>query len=149
MKKLICNEAARCQRAGLQRKLFRTSSFMYFAFILSECITITSSEEALKMSKHNFFYRKVVLLVIYLLNHDSSKSTIFIWILKTFSWVQFLSNKLDSFVSRNIKFLALCFDMYFFIKSFYEIHTFSNNLNEEGMITSHLMCANFFIIKIL
>ena len=149
MKKLISNEAARCQRASLQRKLFRTSSFMYFAFTLSECITITSSEEALKMSKHNFFYWKVLLLVIYLLNHDSSKLTIFIWILKTFSWVQFFSNILDSFVSRNIKFLALCFDMYFFIKSFYQIHTFSNNLNEEGMIASHLMCSNFFMIKML
>ena len=29
----------------------------------------------------------------------------------------------------------------------YQIHTFNNNLNEEGMITSHLMCANFFMIK--
>ena len=31
----------------------------------------------------------------------------------------------------------------------YQIHTFNNNLNEEGMITSHLRCANFFMVKIL
>ena len=59
------------------RKLFHTSSFMYFAFIFSECITIASSKEALKVCKHNFFQRKVVLLVIYLFNHDLSKSTFF------------------------------------------------------------------------
>ena len=38
-----------------------TSSFMYFAFILSERITITSSEEAeeaLKVCEHNFFQKK-------------------------------------------------------------------------------------------
>ena len=26
----------------------------------------------------------------------------------------------------------------------YQIHTFNNNLNEEGMITSHLMRANLY-----
>ena len=51
---------------------------MYFAFIFSEDITITSSEEALKVCDHNFFQRKAVLLVIYLFNHDSSTSTIFL-----------------------------------------------------------------------
>ena len=50
---------------------------MYFAFIFSEYIAIISSEEALKVFQHNFFQWKVVLLVIYLFNHDSSKSTIF------------------------------------------------------------------------
>ena len=30
----------------------------------------------------------------------------------------------------------------------YQIHTFSTNLNQEVMITSHLMCANFFMIQI-
>ena len=50
---------------------------MYFAFIFSECITITSSEEELKACEHNFFQRKVVSLVIYLFDHDLSKSTIF------------------------------------------------------------------------
>ena len=28
-----------------------------------------------------------------------------------------------------------------------EIHTFNNKLNEEGMITSHLMCGNFLYDK--
>ena len=32
-----------------EKKLIHTSSFMYFAFIFSEYITITSSKEALKM----------------------------------------------------------------------------------------------------
>ena len=50
---------------------------MYFVFIFSECITITSSEEALKVCEQKFFQRKVVLLVIYLFNHDSTKSNIF------------------------------------------------------------------------
>ena len=50
---------------------------MYFTFIFSGCVTITSSEEGFKVCEYNFFHRKVVLLVIYLLNHDSSKSTIF------------------------------------------------------------------------
>ena len=31
---------------------------MYFAFILSECITITYSEEALKVWEHNSFQEK-------------------------------------------------------------------------------------------
>ena len=50
--------------------------------------------------------RKVVLLLIYLFNYDSSKSIFFMlnhgitfsW---GFSWVQFLSNKLEFFVSGN------------------------------------------------
>ena len=37
--------------ANLQvyKKIFHTTSFMYFAFIFSESITITSSEETLKV----------------------------------------------------------------------------------------------------
>ena len=69
------------QDANLQvygKKLFQTSSFIYFAFISSECITNTSSKEVLKVCEHNFFQKKVVLLVIYLLNHDPSKSTFFL-----------------------------------------------------------------------
>ena len=50
---------------------------MYFAFIFSEYITITSSEEALKVCEHNSFQRKLVLLLIYLFNHDSSKLIFF------------------------------------------------------------------------
>ena len=40
-------------------------------------------------------------------------------------------------------------DNNFLIWHLYQIHTFNNNLNEEGMITSHLRCANFFMVKIL
>ena len=53
---------------------------MYFAYIFLERITITSSKEVLKVREHNFFHeykQKVVLLVIYLFNYDSSKSTFF------------------------------------------------------------------------
>ena len=119
MKKLICNEVARCQPASLRRKLFHTSSFMYFTFIFSGCITITSSKEGLKVCEYNFFQRKVVSLVIYLFNHDSSKSTIFMLnmaldVLLSAVFVKY--SKLESFVSCNIKLFALCFDMYFFIK---------------------------------
>ena len=38
-----------------EKKLFHTSSFMHFALIFSEFITITSSGEALKVWEHNFF----------------------------------------------------------------------------------------------
>ena len=64
-----------------EKKTHSDILFMYFALIFSEYITITSSEEALKMCEHNFFQeikRKVVSLVIYPLNYDSSKSTLFI-----------------------------------------------------------------------
>ena len=43
-----------------------TFSFTYFAFTFSE-----------RVCEHNFFQRKIVLLVIYLFNHDSSKPTFF------------------------------------------------------------------------
>ena len=55
MKRLIRNEVARCQPASLRKKLFLISSFMYFAFIFKERITITSSEEALKVCEQNLF----------------------------------------------------------------------------------------------
>ena len=107
MKKLICNEVARCQPAIIREKLFHTSSFIF-----SECITIISFEESLKVCEHNFFQRKVVLIFIYLFNHDSSKPTIFMSNMKLeLSWVQFLSNKLESFLFCNIKLVALCFGM--------------------------------------
>ena len=53
-----------------EKELLHISSFMYFAFIFSECITITSSEKALKVCEHNFYQGKVVLLAIYLFNYD-------------------------------------------------------------------------------
>ena len=118
MKNLICNEVVRCQAASLRIKLFQTS-FLYFTFIFSECIAITSSEEGLKVCKCNFFQRKLALLVIYLFSHDSSKSTTFMLnmafdILLSAVFVKY--SKSGSFVSC-IKLFALCFHMYFFIKS--------------------------------
>ena len=117
MKKLVCNEVVRCQPASLRRKLFHASSFMYFTFIFSGCITITSSEEGLKVCEYNFFQRKVVLLVIYLFNHDSSKSIFMLNIafdvLLSAVFVKY--SKLESFVSCNVKLFALCFNMYFFL----------------------------------
>ena len=55
VKKLIGKEVARCQSANLRKKLFHTSSFIYFAFIFSELITITSFEKTFKMCEHNIF----------------------------------------------------------------------------------------------
>ena len=67
--------------------------------------------------------------------------------------LQFLSNKLEIFVSCNLKLFALCFYMYFFNKNLivlhhsdnnfpfwhlYQIHTFNSNLKNEGMLISHL-----------
>ena len=95
---------------------------MYFTFIFSKCITITSSQEGLKVYQCNFFQQKVVLLVIYLFNHDSSKSTIFMLdmafdVLLSAVFVKY--SKLESFVSCNVscKLFVLRFHMYFFIKS--------------------------------
>ena len=81
-------------------------SFMHFAFIFSECFTITSSEEDLCVSTISFrkYKGKVVLLVIYLFNYDSPKSTFFMLnmafhiVLSTV-----LSNNLKFFVSCNTK----------------------------------------------
>ena len=95
-----------------------------------------------RVCEYNFFQWKVVLLVIYLFNQDSFKPTIFL--------LNMSFEVLLSAVSCNIKLFALCFDRYFFIKTwlfstmvmliFYfdicsnQVHTFNNNLNEEGMI---------------
>ena len=54
---------------------------LYFAFIFSEYIKITSFEEDLKVCEHNFFQKiqveSSVTYMIYLFNYDSSKSTFF------------------------------------------------------------------------
>ena len=61
--KTICEEVIlqwSCEKPTCEftkKKLFHISSFMYFVFIFSECITITSSEEALKVCEHNFFQK--------------------------------------------------------------------------------------------
>ena len=54
LKRLIRNEATRCQPASLWKKVFHISSLMYFAFIFQEYITITSSEEAFKVCEQHF-----------------------------------------------------------------------------------------------
>ena len=66
-KKLFCTRTRRShlkafifsksyQPASLQKKkLFHTSSFMYFSFIFSECIKIPSSAKALKVCDIIFF----------------------------------------------------------------------------------------------
>ena len=102
---------------------------MDFALSFSEYITITSSEEALKMCEHNFFQeikRKVVLLVIYLFNYDSSKSTFFMLnmafdVLVLTFWVQFLLYKLEFFVSCNIITRTSFFCSVFWSKFFQKI----------------------------
>ena len=96
-----------------------TYSFMYFTFIFSECITITSSEECLKVCEYNCFQRKVVLLVIYLFNLDSSKSTIFMLNMAfdyLLSEVFVKYSKLESFVYCK-GFLLCVLVCTFFIKS--------------------------------
>ena len=68
-----------------------------------------------KVCECNFFQWKVVLLVIYLFNHDSSKSTTFMLnmafdILLSAVFVKY--SKLEFFVSCNIKLFALCFHVF-------------------------------------
>ena len=100
------------------RATFPTSSFIFSEYTqlglpkrLSKCASTISFRK---------YKRKVV---IYLFNYDSFKSTFFmfwIWCL-TFSWVQFLSHKLEFFVPCNIKITrtsCFFFDMYFFIKTY-------------------------------
>ena len=74
------------------------------------------------------------LLVIYLFNYNSSKSTPCWRCNWTFSWVQFLSNKLKLIrflrckITRTSFFLLiLCFDMYFFYKNLIVLHHGDNN----------------------
>ena len=164
MKKLICNEVARCQPASLQRKLFHIPlHIFYFHF--------------LRMYHDCFFRRGFESVWVQFLSaesgitcnlpvqHDSSKSTIFMLnmafdVLLSEVFVKY--RKLESFVYCN-RLFGLCFGVYVFYwkliilhhgnKNFlfwhlYQTDTFNNNLNEEGMITSHLMCANFFMINL-
>ena len=94
---------------------------MYFAFIFSEHITITSSEEVFKSVRAKFFSEKNeqrVLLVTYLLNYDSSKSTSFMlnmafgFVLSTVfvKQIGIYCNTLQRLQKRS-SFLSLCFDM--------------------------------------
>ena len=50
------------------------------------------------------------------------------------------------FIKTSVLYLG---DNNFLFWHLYQIHTFNNNLNEEGMITSYMMCANSFMIEML
>ena len=95
--KIICEEvnlqwSCVVLTCKLTKNLFYTPSFMYFAFILPSHHNYFLPKRLWKCASPISFRkykRKVVLLVIYLFNYDSSKSAFFIWHLP-FSWVQFL-----------------------------------------------------------
>ena len=89
-----------------EKNFFYTFSFTYFAFTFSE-----------RVCEYNFFQWKVVLLVIYLFNHDSFKPTIFTIFLLNMSFEVLLSA-----VSCNIKLFVLCFDRYFFYQNLIILH---------------------------
>ena len=136
---------------------------------------ITSSEEAFKVCEHTFFQEiKAESSVTCNLHvqsrfHLSQLSSCWLWHL-TFSWVQFLSNKLEFFVScNNIKlqrtfFFLLGVLICFFYKNLivlhhvdnnslswhlYQIHTFNNNLKDEETITPWCVLYNFLMINML
>ena len=125
--------------------------------IFSEYITITSSEESLKVCQHNLSG----LLVIYLLNYDSSESTFFMLNMQLdvlFSRVSFQINGTHSFLARyrmqeHSSFYSMFWYVHFyknlivlhhgnnnFLSYLYLIHTSINNLSYEEMTTCHLMC---------
>ena len=91
------------------------------SFTLSlSCILPSFSQNASRLLhpkslRVQFFQRKVVLLAIYLFNHDSFKSTIFMLNTSFDVLLSAVFVKLESFVSCNIKLLALWFDIYFFL----------------------------------
>ena len=153
MKKLICNKVARCQPAsfwGLWKKLFHTFSFMYLAFIFSERITITSSEEALKVCEHNFIQEILA----------KSSVTCNLPVRLQFIQVNFLHvgfgfwccleycfGRINWNSLTLLSFCLVCLFWYVLFKiktclpSWWQLwFYFNNNLNVEEMITSHLMC---------
>ena len=143
---------------------------MQFAFIFSENSRLLFLKSLWKWASTISFrkhQRKVVLLAIYLFNYDSYKSIFFMLnmafdVLVLTSWVQFLLYKFEFFVSCNTTITSnLSFCSVFWWKFFKkvivlhhgdnnflfhldicnQIHTFNNNLKDEEMITSHLMCV--------
>ena len=159
------------QDANLQvneKKLFLTSSFMHFTFTFSEYSRLIFPKRLWKWASTISFRkykRKVVLLVIYLFNYDSSKSTFFMLnmafdVLFLTFWVQFLLYKLEFFVSCNsistsTSFFLLCVSCKFYKKVivlrhgdnsflFYvdicnQINTLNNNFKDEEKITSQIL----------
>ena len=105
-----------------------------------------------------------MLLVIYLFNYDLSKSTFFMLNIGfDFSWENVLSNELEFFAPCSIKIARTAFFLFcvlvctflwkpncspsWWLKIYttywhlYQIYTFSNNLNDEKMKTSYLICV--------
>ena len=112
MRRLICNEVARCQLASLRKKTLLHILFHVF------CLQFLRKHRNYFLQRgceYNFFQRKVVLLAIYLFNHNSCKSTIFMLNMSFNVLLSAIFVKFESFVSCNIKLLALCFDIYFFL----------------------------------
>ena len=133
---------------------------MHFAFIFLEYSRLLFPKRLWKWASTIYFKkykRKVALLVIYPFNYDSSKSTFFMLnisfdVLVLTFWVQFLLYKLQTHLSfysvfwckffRKVIFLHHGdnnFLFYFYICN--QIDTFNNNIKDEEMITSHLMCV--------
>ena len=115
MKKLICNEVVRCQ-PYLAKKTLSHSLFQVFYLHFLRMSQNYFFEEDLKVCKYNLFQGKEVLLVTYVFNHDSSKSTLFMLnmafdVLLSAVFVKY--GNLELFLSCNIELFALCFDMYF------------------------------------
>ena len=113
VKKLICNDVARCQPASLRKELFHTSSCILSAFTKNALRLLLPKRlwKCTNTISFRKYHREVVLLVICLINCDSSTqlSSCRIWNL-TFSSVQFFSNKLELFLScNNIKIKRISF----------------------------------------
>ena len=112
MKKLVCNEVARCQPVSLRKKTLLHILFHVFCL---HFLRMHHDYFFRSVCEYNFFQRKLVLLVIYLFNHDSSKPTIFMLNISFDVLLSAVFVKLESFVSCNIKLFALSFDIYFFL----------------------------------
>ena len=111
-----------------------------------------------------FLSAEIVLFVIYLFNHDSPKPAFFMLNIAFMIWrslkYSFCLNWNLRFLQyedyKNILLFTLCFDRHVFYKNLivlhhgdnnflfwhlHQIYTFNNNLDNEGLITSHLMCV--------
>ena len=109
-----------------KKKLFHTSSSIYFAFIFSEWITITSFEEALKVCELNFFHKIQAKSSVTLFNYDPSNS-IFFMLNMAFDFVLSTVFVNEMIILRFLKYqdyndillfgLPVGFDMYLFNKN--------------------------------
>ena len=121
MKKLICNEVARCQPASSRIKLFHTSFHVFYLHFFRMHHDSFSRRE-FESVRVQFLSTKSSITCNLPVQHDPSKSTIFMLnmafdVLLSAVFVKY--SKLGSFVSSNIKLFALCFHMYFLLKVYY------------------------------